>query len=211
MMKTGYNGAHVIKAGDRQGPERNFINWNIFYLGNQWRITLKIIRTMCEVNKIGHLYIWNSSQKLQEYTKISSLVTYWIIYCIFFLDMHCHVPGEEPKQCRLTGGLNTELLVRPHVRHASYTMLYFWHLTNLSEWTYLPKITLAIRYLVYVPTSFPSNMEITYPTCLAFTHVLKAETYLLKINWRFCFGWRDQSVNLMGSGAHNIRRETKRT
>lgn len=74
----------------------------------------------------------------------------------------------------------------------------FWHLTNLSEWIYLPKITLATRYLVSVPTHFPSNMEITHPTCLAFTDALKVETYLLQINLRFCFGWWDQSGNLVG-------------
>lgn len=125
--------------------------------------------------------------------------------------MHCHAAGEKPRQRRLTGALNTGPLVRPHVRNVSYTMLCFWHLTNLSEWTYLPKITLATRYLVSVPTHFPSNMEITYPTCLAFTDVLKADTYLLQINLSFCFGWRDWSADLVGFGAHNRRGEAERT
>lgn len=125
--------------------------------------------------------------------------------------MHCHVAGEESRQHRLTGGLNTGLLVRPHARHVSCTTFCFWHLTNLFEWTYLPKITLATRYLVSVPTHFPSNMEITYPTCLAFTDVLKGETYLLQINLSFCFGRRDQSADLVGFGAYNIGGEAEKT
>lgn len=44
-------------------------------------------------------------------------------------------------------------------------------------------------------------MEITYPTCLASTDALKAEKYLLQINLSFCFGWRDQSADLMVFGA----------
>lgn len=119
--------------------------------------------------------------------------------------MHCHVAGDKPMQHRLTGGLNTRLLVRPRVRNVKYTTFCFWHLTNLPEWTYLPKITLATRYLAPVPTRFPSNMEITYPTCLASTDVLKVETYLLQINLSFCFGWRDQSADLVGFGAQKMR------
>lgn len=77
--------------------------------------------------------------------------------------------------------------------------------THLSEWTYLPKVTLATRYLVSVPAHFPSNVEITHPSCLAFTDALKAETYLLQINLSFCFGWRDQSADFVVFGAQGER------
>lgn len=140
---------------------------------------------------------WNYSQKLQEYSKIISCAIFQIVCWIFFSDMNCHVAGEKP---RLTGSLNTGLLVRPHVRNIGYTTLCFWHLRNLSECTYLPKVTLATRYLVSAPTHFPSNMKTTYPTCLALT-ALKAKTYLLQVNLSFCFGWRDQSADLVVFGA----------
>lgn len=192
-MKTGYNGAREIKAGEKQGPDRifragiNFI-WEISgeSLQNNSNHT-SIFSNNFEHFGIKTVILGIHTIRLKFQSEASRVhkndffAIYQIISWIFFSDIV--VMWLEKSQGK-SGWLEiwAQGCLWGHMwEMLSYTMLCFWHLANLSQWTYLPKIALATRYVVSVPTHMPSNMEITYPAFLAFTDVLKAETYLLQI------------------------------
>lgn len=130
----------------------------------------------------------------------------------FLLRYCCHVAGEKPRQVRLTGDLSTRLLVRPHVRNVKlhYALL------------------LASSKLVSV--NIPAKNCISNKVCCvcANTYAFKHGDNLPRIsgihwcpeswdisvanyNLSSYFGWIDQSADLAGFEAHNLKGQPETT